>query len=198
MQTMLRQMEQKMFIITLRVSQVRIRSHVWSQRGEHNLNWARWNQMKCTFYTTCLWPLPVHTWMLSGIIIPPLLHDPGRHSICVIHQLEASDIGSTLPEFGQVNVHEPLVQERNRRSSSEEDTSRWERGILLMYEYGRQLRRNIFPLGGNVQLRRGTSSPAMVWTCFSHRFWAGHILQLPPREKNNHINNSSLARKLAE
>lgn len=81
-------------------------------------NGPKWNAF---FNTTCLWPLPVHTWVLSGIIVPPLLHDPGRNSVCVIHQLEASDIGSTLPEFGQVNVHESLVQERNRRSSSEED-----------------------------------------------------------------------------
>lgn len=89
---------------------------------------TRWNVF---FYTTCLWPLPVHTWVLSGIIIPPLLHDPGRNSICVIHQLETSDIGSTLPEFGQVNVHESLVEERNRRSLSEEDISKWEGGSCL-------------------------------------------------------------------
>lgn len=100
--------------------------------------------------------------MLSGIIIPPLLHDPGRNSICVIHQLEASDIGSTLPEFGQVNVHESLVQERKRRSSLEKDISGWVRGILPMYEYGRELRKNILPLEGNVQLKRGTTSLIMV------------------------------------
>lgn len=148
-------------------------SITWTEPDE-----TKWNAIYCT---TCLWPLPVHTWMLSGIILPPLLHDPGRNSICVIHQLEASDIGSTLSEFGQVNVHESLEQERNRRSSSEEDTSRWERGILPIYEYGRQLRKNIFPLGANVQLRRGTRSPTMVWTCFSHRFWAG--LSYPPGRK---------------
>lgn len=72
------------------------------------------------FYITYLWPLPVHTRKLPGIVIPPLLHDPGGNSICVIHQLEASDVGSALPEFRQIDVHESLVQDRNRRHSSDE------------------------------------------------------------------------------
>lgn len=93
------------------------------------------------FFTTCLWPLPVHTRMLPGIITPPLLHDPGGNSVRVIHQLEASHIGSALLEFGQVYIHESLVQERNRRSSLEEHLYRWVKGILPIYEYGSQFRK---------------------------------------------------------
>lgn len=90
------------------------------------------------FYTTCLWPLPVHTRMLPGIIIPPLLHDPGGNSICVIHQLEASYVGSTFPEFGQVNIHESLQQERNSENSSEEHGVEKRKPV---YAYGSQLRK---------------------------------------------------------
>lgn len=98
------------------------------------------------FYITCLWPLPVHTRKLSGIIIPPLLHDPGGDSIRVIHQLEAGDVGSALPEFRQINIHKSLVQERNRRHSSDEHVSGWITGNLLSYGFDSQHRRKLFPL----------------------------------------------------
>lgn len=152
------------------------------------------------FYTTCLWPLPVHTWMFSGIIIPPLLHDPGRNSICVIHQLETSDIGSTLPEFGQVNVHESLVEERNRRSLSEEDISKWEGGPCLCHRNMADSSGKISSLWEEMSNSEDTTVP-QPWcelAFFTGYELAGHTLQSPPREINNYINNSSLARKLAE
>lgn len=82
-------------------------------------------------------------------------------------------------------------------SSSEEHISAWIRGILPIYVYGSQLRKNLFPLQGKVQFKRGTTAPTTQGTCFSHRLWGGRTFQFPPRETNSHINNSSLARKLA-
>lgn len=193
-------MEQIMFIIISRVSQVRIKSHVWSQRGEHNLNWARWSQMKCVF----LYHLPLAS---SSPHVDALWHHYSstvawswqEQYLCNSpagsqwHWLHSPWIWSGqcpwIPGTGE--KQEKLIRGRHIYLGKK-------RGILLMYEYVRQLRRSIFPLGGIVQLGRGTSSPTMVWTWFSHRFWTGHILQLPPRETNNHINNSWFTRKLEE
>lgn len=69
------------------------------------------------FSTTCLWPLPVNTRLFSGIIVFPLLHDPGWVHICVIYQLESSHICSTFLKFSQVNVHEALRKGNKMRSN---------------------------------------------------------------------------------